>query len=83
MCMMGLASRSVPLTVSAVVPTYHGCSHLMGSCHTRAQPWLGHDGAVNEAIAEYRKASCMAVPNDRVIRPRLKQTIMALETRLS
>jgi hypothetical protein len=55
----------------------------MRRCHTRGRLWRGHDGAVKEAIAKDRKAPRIAVSNDRVIQPRLKQTIMALETRLS
>jgi hypothetical protein len=81
--MTGTASRSVPLTLSAVVSTYRDCSHLMCSCYTGGRLGLGHASGVKEAIAEYRKASRVAVPKDGVIRPGLKQTIMALETRLS
>jgi hypothetical protein len=81
--MTGTALRSIPLILSVVVRIYRGCSRMMRSCYTRARLWLGHDSAVKEAIAGYRKASRVAVPNDGVIRPRLKQNIMALETRLS
>jgi hypothetical protein len=55
----------------------------MRRCYTRGRLWRGHDGAVKEAIAKDRKAPRIAVSNDRVIQPRLKQTIVALETRFS
>jgi hypothetical protein len=48
-----------------------GCSRMMRSCYTGGRVWLGHDSTVKEAIAEYKKASRVAVPNDGVIRPRL------------